>query len=62
MSTGVIIGLLAEIRHEPWPLHSASASHVDTSLVEEAGYEPSGVLHTFSIRPGLMSRHTSHDV
>ena len=35
----------AEIRHEPWPLHSASASQVDTSLVAEAGYEPSGAPH-----------------
>ena len=32
----------AEIRHEPWPLHSASAPQVDTSLVTEAGYEPAG--------------------
>lgn len=35
----------AEIRHEPWPLHSASVSGIDTSLVTEAGYEPSGAPH-----------------
>jgi uncharacterized protein YqjF (DUF2071 family) len=35
----------AEIRHEPWPLHSASISQVDTSLVTEAGYGVSGAPH-----------------
>ena len=36
----------AEVRHEPWPLHRASARHFDTSLIRAAGFpEPSGPPH-----------------
>ncbi len=31
--------LKAEVRHEPWPLHEASAPSYDTSLLNAAGYE-----------------------
>ncbi len=38
--------LRAEVRHEPWPLHEASVSSYDTSLVRAAGYdEPVGTPH-----------------
>lgn len=36
----------AEVRHEPWPLHQASALHFDTSLLRAAGFpEPAAAPH-----------------
>ncbi len=38
--------LRAEVRHEPWPLHAATVSSYDTSLLRAAGYdEPAGSPH-----------------
>lgn len=43
----------AEIRHHPWPLHRASATALDTSLVTAAGYpQPSRAPHVL-YSPGV---------
>jgi len=49
----------APVSHEPWPLHSATALHIDDSLVQAAGLPtPTGEVHALfspgvSVRVGL---------
>jgi uncharacterized protein YqjF (DUF2071 family) len=49
----------APVSHEPWPLHSANALHIDDSLVQAAGLPaPLGEVHALfspgvSVRVGL---------
>jgi hypothetical protein len=51
----------APVSHEPWPLHSANALHIDDSLVQAAGLPtPTGEVHALfspgvSVRVGLPS-------
>ena len=51
----------APVSHEPWPLHRATALHVDDSLVQAAGLPaPTGEVHALfspgvSVRVGLPS-------
>ena len=51
----------APVSHEPWPLHRATALHIDDSLVQAAGLPtPTGEVHALfspgvSVRVGLPS-------